>query len=220
MMTELIYLLRKSRLFYDIPEEAMEELIQSLGGHVKRLQKGEFWINEGMKVDQIGVILCGEMAVLRICANGQQHLMQKLKSSFMIGLDVVCTENQGSPYDIQALEDTELYQFPWSVLAQPGLINETYRRCIMKNILRMISHENIRKTYKIEILMQKGLRNRIMTYLIIEKRKRKKDVFTIPYSREEMADFLCVNRSALSHELSLMQKDGLIKFRQNEFEVL
>jgi len=69
------------------------------------------------------------------------------------------------------------------------------------------------------ILSLKGLRERIMTYLRMQSARRGKTTFAISFSREELADFLCVNRSALSHELSLMQQEGLIQFRKNVFTV-
>lgn len=76
------------------------------------------------------------------------------------------------------------------------------------------------KEYRLAILSQKGLRERILTYLRMQAAKRGVDTFAIPFSREELADFLCVNRSALSHELSLLQQEGVIRFRKNEFTVI
>ena len=219
-MDKLIKTLKKSRLFSDIQEEKMAQFVMSLDGHLKKLVKGEYWTNESMKVEELAIVMKGEFAVFRVFTNGRENLMHKLKAVSVAGLDIVCTANQRSPYDIRAVEDTLVFQFPWSTLAVPGKVDEDIRQIIMHNILRILSHENIRKTYKIEILMQKKLRDRIMTYLLIQKEKRKKDIFTIPYSREEMASFLCVNRSALSHELSMMAQDGLIRFSQNEFEIL
>ena len=64
------------------------------------------------------------------------------------------------------------------------------------------------------------LRQKIIAYLLLEKQKHNSYRFTIPYNREELAKFLCVNRSALSHELSNMQKEGLIKYNKNKFEIL
>ena len=84
----------------------------------------------------------------------------------------------------------------------------------------MISHDNIKKEYRLAILAQKGLRERIMTYLTMQADKRGSRKIKIPFSRDELASFLCVNRSALSHELSLMQQEGIIRFRKNEFELL
>ena len=78
----------------------------------------------------------------------------------------------------------------------------------------------MRKYYKIKIISHYKLRQKIIAYLLFEKQKNNSNVFTIPYNREELSKYLCVNRSALSHELSAMQKEGLIKFDKNRFEII
>ena len=78
----------------------------------------------------------------------------------------------------------------------------------------------MKKEYRLAILSQKGLRDRIVTYLTMQAGRLGKTSFDIPFSREELAAFLCVNRSALSKELSLMQEDGLIRFRKNHFTII
>ena len=90
----------------------------------------------------------------------------------------------------------------------------------ISRLLTLISHENMKKEYRLAILSQKGLRERIMTYLTMQAARRQTNTFSIPFSREELASFLCVNRSALSHELSRMEQEGLITFRKNVFSLL
>ena len=100
------------------------------------------------------------------------------------------------------------------------MIPEEARRRIQDRLLVLLAHENMRKEYRLAILSRKGLRERIMTYLTMQANKRHTPTFTVPFNREEMASFLCVNRSALSHELSLMQAEGILSFRRNEFTLL
>ena len=94
------------------------------------------------------------------------------------------------------------------------------RLIVLNRLLTLISHENMRKEYRLAILSQKGLRERILTYLSMQSARLGKTTFSSPFSREELAAFLCVNRSALSHELSLMEREGLIQFRKNVFTLL
>lgn len=86
----------------------------------------------------------------------------------------------------------------------------------MNNILKTIAHENVRKYYKIEILSRKSIRERILIYFSIQQKMKKSDTFSIPFDRQQLAEYLCVNRSALSHELSLMQKEGILKTKRNK----
>ncbi len=84
----------------------------------------------------------------------------------------------------------------------------------------LLSHENMRKFYRLAILSQRSLRSRIMMYLTMQAGQRGTNSFHIPFSKEELASFLCVNRSALSRELGRLQREGVIQFRGNQFTIL
>ena len=81
-------------------------------------------------------------------------------------------------------------------------------------------YENLRQHQKLDLLSVPNMRDRVYRYLSYQQAKQKTQVFEIPFSREQMADYLCVNRSALSRELSMMKKDGIIRYRKNKFELL
>ena len=91
---------------------------------------------------------------------------------------------------------------------------------VWRQLLTMLSQANMRKYNRLSMLCQRGLRDRILSYLTLQSVRREEGSFQISFSREELADFLCVNRSALSHELSLMEREGLIRFRKNRFTLL
>ena len=86
--------------------------------------------------------------------------------------------------------------------------------------MQRLADESIRKMHKIEILAERGLRDRIIMYLDILRKKSGTNVVHVNMGREQLAQFLCVNRSALSNELNKMKREGLIDFRKNEFRIL
>lgn len=219
-MIEIPEILKKSMLFKDISDDDIEGLISKLEMHIKHLEKDEIWAYEGEYVKEIGVILDGSLSVYKTATDGHENLIQKIGKKAVAGIEFVSTKNGMCPYDIRANENTVIYQFKWSYIENYGVIPEKLRINILKNLLMIVSHENIRKTNKIEILMQKGIRDKVMSYLDIQKKKHGTETFYIPFSREELASFLCVNRSALSHELRRMEDDGLIKYKLNQFTVL
>lgn len=219
-MDDIKEVLSKTRLFAGILEENLEEVAEALQFNIRYLKKGDCWAKSDEKLQRIAVVCKGSLMISLVTFSGDEHLMQKLPAYSVVGIDVVSTRSKISPYDIQAAEDTVLCQFSWSCIKNQGFIKEEYRLIILHNIMVLISHENMRKTFKLEILMQKRLRDRIMTYFRIQSKKKGKSTFVIPYSRDELASYLCVNRSALSHELSQMEKDGLIKYDRNEFTLL
>lgn len=91
---------------------------------------------------------------------------------------------------------------------------------IYRNIINCIGNTNAKQCHKIEIVSQKSIRDKIMTYLLIQKNNKQSNSFNISFDRDQLANYLCVNRSVLSHELSLMQQEGIIKFKKNHFEIL
>ena len=112
---------------------------------------------------------------------------------------------------------TQVFYLPIRMLTHPGMVSEGVRLNGLGRMLALVANENMKKEYRLAILSQKGLRERIVAYLTMQANRRRRQTFAISFSREEMASFLCVNRSALSHELSLMEREGLISFRKNVF---
>lgn len=219
-MCDIKKILGKARLFSEIEEDELEQLVSKLNIHVRRVQKGESWASPGEILKQVGIVAKGNLALSLFTVHGDEHLVQKLQEYSVVGIDVVSTKSKINPYDIRAVEDAVVLEFDWKKIERASALKEEHRFKILHNAMVLISHENIRKTYKLEILMQKGLRDRVMTYLKIQQKKKGKSTFTIPYSRDELSAYLCVNRSALSHELSQMEKDGIIKYNRNEFTIL
>ena len=91
---------------------------------------------------------------------------------------------------------------------------------MLRNIMYFIADENMRKYYKIEVFTMKGVRERIVNYLAYQQKISGSSMFYIKLNREELSNFLGVNRSVLSHELKLMEQEGIIKFKKNYFEII
>ena len=95
-----------------------------------------------------------------------------------------------------------------------------FRNQLHSALIEMLADDNIRMTHKVEILAERGLRSRIMVYLNVLARKSGTDTVSVKMSREQMAQYLCVNRSALSNELNKMKREGLIDFSRGKFRLL
>ncbi len=210
----------KARMFERLPSERAEEIFRSLQPRCMELRKGERFVRDGQKVNFFGVLESGEMNATKLYQDGSQSLMLKYVPSYMVGVDIAATKRKSSTYYITAVENSKIYIVDYEKIARPGVIAEAERLVMMENILALIAGENQRKMSKIEILSRKGLRDRILTFLAIQRSLEGKDDFRIPFNREELAEFLCVNRSALSHELRLMEKENLIYCRKNHFQIL
>lgn len=211
--------LQACSLFRDIPAGTIEQAILP-HGKIRNAAKGEFLLVPQERLDYFGVILTGSVHTMHIFPDGVCTIIGVLEPGEVFGADLMATRSRISPCHAMAAAPVRLLLFPVRMAAEPGMIPEDARRRIQDRLLVLLAHENMRKEYRLAILSRKGLRDRIMTYLTMQANKRHTPTFTVPFTREEMASFLCVNRSSLSHELSLMQAEGILSFRRSEFTLL
>ena len=218
-MDTALPVLKQCRLFRDLPEEVLEKKILPQGTF-RIFEKQSVLIAPGDRVDWFTVVLGGKAQIFQICSDGSSSLMDALGPGHTLGTDLICTRSRRSPYYAAAAGGLRVLRFPGALLLEPGGPWEAERQILWRNLMTILSDGNLRKYYRLAILSQRGLRDRVLVYLTMQAERRGTMTFRIPFSREELAAFLCVNRSALSHELSRMEAEGLIRFRKNEFTLL
>ena len=214
-MNTLLCYMSRSELFAGFSEMTLQEICSH--GVFHHYDKGQYVLHPLEKLDSFGIVIKGKLRLLNIFPDGNYSLMATASMGEFIGLDLVCTKTQLSPYHIEANTEVQIFWLPIKFLTEPGVLDDSDCRKIINRLLHMIANENMRKEYRLAILSQKGLRERIITFLKMQANRLQKASFDLTFSREEMASFLCVNRSALSAELSLMQQEGLISFYKKSF---
>lgn len=218
-MDQLVRILKKSAIFSELTEDVIKNEILPHGRH-REIIKGNHLIYFQEACDTFGVILSGKVSLLHVYENGNYAIMGILEKADLLGADLACTRSRISPYYAVAVQETKVLSFPVDMVLASGMISEETRLKLMQRLLTFVADENMRKEYRLAILFQKGLRDRIMTFLTMQASKRKTNTFTVPFTRDEMASYLCVNRSCLSHELSLMEQEGILTFKRNTFTLL
>jgi CRP-like cAMP-binding protein len=216
----LIDHLLSTKIFEGFTRKEVSEVFPLLGARVLSVKKNAVLIEADALVDAIGVVLSGEFAVSKEDVYGNSNLIKKIVQSEILAAETACTPSQISPVKITCTQDAEIITFPYALLTSAGSLPDKYRCAILKNILDIMANSNMRQLYKIEILSRKSLRDRIVLYLAFQAKRTSGNSFHISLSREEMATYLCVDRSALSRELGRMQKEGLIRFHKNSFHIL
>lgn len=215
-MDSTLRILKKNKLFDGISDEVILQQILP-NGQFQSYAKGHYLIQPQQVVDRFAIILSGKVNIMHIFPEGNYSLLAALSPGEILGVDLVCTRTRIAPHHAVTVAPTNVLYFSVDLLQQGSTLSEPMRQILLSNLLMLLSNENIKKEYRLTILSQKGLRERIMTYLTMQANRRRETTFSISFSREELAAFLCVNRSALSHELSVMQQEGLITFRKNIF---
>ncbi|MCI8537470.1 MAG: Crp/Fnr family transcriptional regulator [Oscillospiraceae bacterium] len=211
--------LERCALLAGLPAEVVRQRLLPWGV-LRQYPKNGALISVQERVDWFGILLTGRVQIVQQFSSGASSLMENLFPSYVLGLDLICTKSRRSPYCALAAAPVQVLIFPDEALMEPGGLPEAERMLVWKNLLTLLAQENMRKHSRLAVLAQRGLRDRILTYLTMQAGRRGACQFQIPFTRDELADYLCVNRSALSHELSLMRQEGLIRFRKNEFTLL
>ena len=216
----LLPLLRRCPLFEGLSEEALRDRVLPRGT-LRRFSRNAALITPGETVDWFAVAASGRVQIMQLFADGTGSLMDALGSGQVLGAELLCTHSRRAPYYAIAAGEAQILRFPGSLLLEEdGGLTEGDRAAVWRALLTLLAQENMRRHYRIAILSRRGLRDRVLTWLTMQVRRRQTRTFRAPFSREELAAFLCVNRSALSHELSRMEAEGLIRFRKNEFTLL
>lgn len=216
---ELVEVCSKSILFKGIEKEFIRKFLNKSNFKIISIKKGDFLLREGDYLDYICIVLEGKVDVTKYCIDGHEIIMSQIYPGEVIGLDIITTPKSKSFYNIIATDQLKVLKIA-QLISNDELLKNEYGKRIMMNVINYLANENAKKCYKIEVVSQKRIRNKIMTYLLIQKKKHKSNKFKISFDRDQLANFLCINRSVLSSELSKMQKEGIIRFKKNEFEIL
>lgn len=219
MVRDYLSLIMKSKLFEGFSKSDCITIHSLLQPNFKDFLKNEVIVNEGDRVDYIGIVSTGRVISTKIDYDGNTHLIEILEPPMLFGMEIVTTSSRISPLTITSAEQCSILVFSYDkFMAEEALLNQ-YRVKMLSNIMHLLANENVKKMYKIEVLSKRSLRERIMIYLHLMERKSGEASFCIGMNREQFAQYLCVNRSALSHELSAMRKEGLISFHKNWFTI-
>ena len=205
-------------LFEKITNTEVLELLKCIGIKTKEFKKGSCVIKKDSKIDFLCVVLSGNLIVSKIDNLGRTVIIEKLKMNDIFGHNIVCCGETKSPVEVTAENKCEVLFLPFEKVVTPCEKVCPYHIQLIKNVMKMISKRNSLLTEKIDIIGQKTTREKILT--LLNAYKTQDSNFYIPYSREEMAKFLCVDRSAMSRELCRMRDEGILKFSKNHFEIL
>ncbi|MCF0151286.1 MAG: Crp/Fnr family transcriptional regulator [Firmicutes bacterium] len=215
-MEQIAQILKQTKLFKDVSQELLQTCIVPRGKTVS-YPKGSCLISAGQKCHSFLILLQGTVNIMYYYADGSTSLSSKEAAPRVLALDLVATKSGTSPYFAVAAEPCLVFSFPADLLLKPGSFPEEQRQALLQQFLIMLSHLHMEKEKHLMVLSRNGLRDRIITYLSLQAQWKNSLSFTIPFSREEMAAYLSVNRSNLSHELSRMKQEGIIDFYRNSF---
>ena len=218
-MNNNVEILRKVKLF-DAIDDKLEDMLQCLGSEEKKYDRGEIILMTGQPVTSVGVVLSGEVQIIQEDYYGNRSILTELKPGQIFGEAFASAGIRESPVTILAKSNCRIM-----FLAIERIISTCPNSCIfhsqlMENLLKILARKNILLSSKNQLLSQRTIRDKVLSYLGLQSEKKGSLEFEIPFSRNELADFLCVDRSALSRVLSQLKKDGTIEYQNQHFRLL
>ena len=212
-----IKMISKSALFKHIDQKDLQTLLKCLNVYQKSYQKKETILLENNRINYIGLIISGSVTMVKEARNGEQSLIMTLSPGEIFGETFVCHDDPYSQVSFTADKKAEILFLPFYRILHQCQMSCPFHHRLIENMVTIISNKNMMFIRKIEILSKRTLQEKILTYLEIEGHHRYDVAIEVPLNRKEMAEYLCVDRSALSRELSKMQKKGLIFYLHNTF---
>ena len=208
-MENYLPLLQSTSLFAGLEAEALRVLLGEVGAVLRTYSRGETLVLAGQSNRRVGVVLSGAIeARLPISQMGPGGVFG----------DVLGGSSLSSPVTVMASAPCEVLLVPYEKLLLPGA--DPARQRVLQNLVRTISDKYFLLSRRVDLLLLKSLRAKVCAYLLSEAEVHHSLTFTIPYSRIQLADYLNCDRSALSRELSLMQRDGLLETYKSSFKLL
>ena len=216
---ENLEFLKKLPIFFDLNDKEITSILIFFNCFEKSFQKNEFIFEIDKKIDKIGIIILGEINIIKEDFWGNRNILNKFKSGEIFG-EVFALSKSSSNIMVEASQDCKILFLNLKNFSINSEKNSEEIIKFLTNIFKISLKKNILFTEKLEHISKKSIREKIISYLSTEAQKNKTNSFLIKFDRQELADYLFVERSALSRELSSMKKEGLIDYKKNHFTLI
>ena len=211
--------LKNSILFSGMKEEEIRAILGCLSKQVKEYEKGSTIFGAGDAISELGIVISGSVHIIREDYWGNRDLMARIGEYEIFGETYACIPAAVIPIYVIAAQKTEiLFLKVKKILTTCSSACQFHNRLI-QNMLVVLAEKNLQMTNKIDIVTKRTTRSKLMTYLSNQAEQNHCSKVVIPLSRQQLADYLGVDRSAMTVELKKMQEEGLIQFEKNRFRL-
>jgi len=219
-MKNYIKILRRCPLFEGIRDEDLSRMLVCLGAKVEAFDKKYTIIAEGKPAKYIGIVLSGSVQISKNDYYGNRSIIAEAEESEVFGEAFACAEIQSIPVMVTANEPCEIMLIECAHILHTCSNNCGFHQQLIFNLMKDLATKTLLFHQKLEITSKRSTREKLMTYLMIQAKKAGSNRFTIPFDRQELADYLEVDRSGLSAEIGKLRREGLIENEKNSFVLL
>lgn len=216
-MKDFLPVIRSAPLFSGVSEEELTAMLSCLGAEEKQFPKDDFLLRAGDTAESIGLVLAGSVLVVQEDIWGNRNILSKAGPGQTFAAAYACAP--GSLLNVSVAAETPVTAMFLNVRRVLTVCPSacTHHSRIIRNLLGELAEKNLRFSEKLTHMGQRSTRAKLMSYFSAEAQRLGKYEFDIPFSRQQLADYLAVERSGLSLELGKMKRDRLLDFYKNHF---
>ena len=208
-------IIKECPIFKDFSIDEIIEIFSVISFYEKNYKKNDIILAENTKIEYFGIITNGKIALSNFDYFGNRNILNVFEKEDSFAEALVSLEIQ-IPHEVISLTDSSVVWIEYKSLSK-----SLYYQKILNNLLNIISTKNLILNKKLQILSKRTTREKILEYLATQKKLLSIDSnFEINLNRNEMADYLALDRSNLSRELGKLKKEGIIDFKKNKFKLL
>ena len=219
-MAKYLPVLTKSVLFSGVKEEDIRALLSCVEAKVRRYGKGEYVLQQGEYLDDIAVLTEGSLHIQNDDYWGTRSILGRISIGEIFGEAYAFSREEPLMNDVVAIEDSTVMFINAKKVISTCSSACRFHTLVVQNLFSVLSEKNKKLVQKLGHIGKRSTREKLISYLSQESKRQKSAEITIPFNRQQLADFLSVDRSAMSNELCKMRDEGLLTFRKNVFRLL
>ena len=200
------------------PEEA-ETMLECMGAYTRRYGRQETVCHAGETVRSLGLVLSGGVNIEADDAWGNRSILSHVEAGQIFAETYACTPGEPMMVNAEAAEDSQVLFLNVSRILRTCSRSCEHHSRLIRNLLALSARKNLNLSRKIFYTASKSVRGRLLAYLSDQAVRNGSRSFTIPFNRQQLADYLNVDRSALSKEIGRLQREGALKTKKNWFEM-
>lgn len=216
-MKEYLPLLKRSALFGGIDAAELEAMLGCLGARTERYEKGAYLLRVGDAPESVGLLLAGAVLVVQEDYWGNRNIRAHITPGGVFAEAFACVPGAVMDVGVVAEEASEVLWLNVRRILQTCPSACAHHSRMIRNLLSGLAASQLRTSEKLTHISKRSTREKLLSYLSAEARRQGTAEFAIPFNRQQLADYLSVERSAMSAELSRMQRDRLLAVDKNRF---
>ena len=218
-MQKYIPILKRTKIFAGVGDDEIMSMLSCLGANFKTYKKGEYIFRQGEHITDITVLAEGNLHIQKDDYWGNRSILGEISVGEMFG-EAYAYDSGAMLNDVVAVEDSVVIFLDVKRILTSCSNACRFHSIVVQNLFFAISEKNRKLVQKLSHMSKRTTREKLISYLSEQAKNQNSGSFTIPFNRQQLADFLSVDRSAMSNELCKMRDEGLIEFEKNQFKLL